>query len=173
MKKLLILLFGIGASSSVFAGSTNAVLNITASLASTCTASFTDNGGTTTLSALVAAQTSVGTNTFSINCTPGITTLEISSTTTNAWQLISDLTTPAATYIAYDLAPTSTPPTGFASIWSGTPGSSAPVEIVTTTTQPTFTGTAVTIPVTVSTVAVPASSNTGNYSDSVTLAVNF
>lgn len=173
MKTILLTLLGICSVGVASAGSTSSNLSIAASLASSCVTSFTDNTGATTLSALVAGAPSTGTNTFSIDCTPGITTLAVSATTTNAWRLISALTTPAATYINYSLATTSAPPTGFAATWSGTPGTATPVDIVTTATAPVFAGTAVLIPVTVTTANVPATSNTGNYSDTVTVATNF
>jgi hypothetical protein len=173
MKKILITLLGLSISSIAYAGTSSANFNITGTLASNCTTSFT--GATSTLSALVAGAASTATNTYNIQCTPGISTLAISATSTNSWRLISALTTPSATYISYTLAPTSAPPTGFAATWSGTPGTATPVDIVTTATQPVFASydTPVTIPVTVTTQSVPAGSNAGNYSDTVTLATSF
>lgn len=177
MRKLLIGLLGLGCAGVSYGVPSTAQLNISASLASTCITSFTVSGGSTPLTALVAGSVSTGTNTYSIQCTPGVSTLAISATSTNNWRILNSGTVGSGqtNLIGYGITTTTTPPTGFASTWSGTIGNATPVAIVTTTTQPVFTSydTPVTIPVTITTVAVPATSITGAYSDMVTLTATF
>jgi Spore Coat Protein U domain len=159
---------GLGISASAYAGSTTAALTVSGNLASSCAINF--SAGTSTLTALVSGSASTGAATFNITCTPGISTLALGAVSTNGWRILGG--SQNNDYISYTVTAT-TPPSGFATTWSGTAGSTTSVAVVTTTTQPVFTGTAVAIPLTIATQAVPATSNQGSYADTVTMTASF
>jgi hypothetical protein len=167
MKKLILSLAGLGLGTMAYAGTTTAALTVAASLASTCAINF--SAGTSTLTALVSGASSTSAATFNINCTPGISTLALGAVSGNGWRIKGGT---SSDYISYTITmPTAL--TGYASTWSGSAGSTTSVAVVTTTTQPTFTGTSVAIPLTIATQTVPATSSTGSYTDTVTMTATF
>jgi len=168
MKKVILSMMGLGLGTMAYAGSTTAALTVSGSLASSCAINF--SAGTSTLSGLVAGSSSTGAATFNINCTPGISSLALGAVSTNGWRIKGGTAT--TDVISYTLTAT-TPPTGFATTWSGTAGSTTSVAVVTTATQPIFTGTAVAIPLTIATQNVPATSSQGAYADTVTMTAAF
>lgn len=143
------------------AGTTAATFTITGTLSPSCSVSVASNITLTDISV-----SSTGTSSLTVTCRVG-TDYTMTSQSLNGWRLKSGATSATS----YSITATGTLPGGVVSAWSGTPGTTTPVNLTAASQIGSATGTVYNFSVT--NVAAPLTVTDGSYTDQVTITVNY